>query len=293
MKKIILSIFSLFILTILVSCTNYINSKGSLVTKEFSNNEAESLVIDDSLNIVSKDKSKSFGVINLVEGSERKVEVKTNSGVFDNLKVSTASNKITLSSKTKDTMKADEFIVTITGYNLNAITSNNMTINGSLYGEECVIKASNYSILNLNFNNVSNLTITLDEHSQVISESKFTNTNLKITSDNYSKLYFKNIDSSFNEITANANESSMIVLKGNSTKLVATLSEVATLRCADLTTDRLEITSIGASIAYIKVTSSIKYYLAGSSELYYEGSPTFDEDSYKSTASILKNTLNV
>lgn len=292
MKKIFLSIFSLIILITLSSCTSYVKSSGSVITKEFSNNEAENLVIDESLNIVSNKKNKSFGVINIVSGDERKVEVKTNTGVFDNLKVSTASNKITLSSKTSNYIKADIFEVTITGYTLNSITSNNMTINGTLSGSECVVKGVNYSVLNLLFKDVSNLSVTLDEDSQLISESNLNLDNLKVNASDYSYLYFSQTSSTFNEILISADEYSKIVLKGKATLLSIGLSEVSTLRGADLLVESLEIQETSASLAYIKVTSSLKYYLTGSSELHYEGSPQINDESYKSDASIIKNSLD-
>lgn len=286
MKKIIL-LFSFLIIIFLTSCTTYKTASGDVITKTFSNNEASTLIIDSSLNIVSKSKVKSFATINFIEASERKVEVSTNESFFQVLQVSTASDRISLKSTNQNTFKLDSFTVNIYGYNISSISAHNFTINGKITSSDLVISAEDHAKFDLDLSSVTNLSATLSNHSDLTSDELLNLNTLKLYLDENSYVNFDNKSSILSDITIEANDSTKVVLKGSASKVVASATEASNLRLIDLSVSDADITLSGASTCKIYVIDVLKYNIKSSSTLEYKGNPLISEESYKSTASFL------
>ena len=281
MKKISIFFTIFTLLFMLVSCNTYNKESGDIITKTYSNNEAQSLVIEN-LDVRLRNKKTQATKVYLSPSDERKVEIKSNESMFNNLKVSTASNKVSITSKNNVTYLVDEFEIYIYGYQFSSVNVEDLELNtlntnesSYVFDQELLFEASDNSTLNISLHNVLRVKFSLDDSTELYAN----NVNLnKMVIEGDDSSYCKIENANILELEAELYELTKFVISGECQDLKLTLSDNGVARFQNLHIKGISnIVSRNASTIYGYFDGDVTYNLSGASHFNYssKGNPNF------------------
>lgn len=267
MKKLILPITGL--LFVLAGCSMvYKDIKGDVITKEYSVESTNNLYIKE---IKLKNKSSKYMPrLNIKNGDTKKIEIQTQEGMLDEIKIDSKTSELEISANDLCNYKVSALNINIYGFEFEEL---NLECVDAVVEDGCIKNNSKISLSGTTKLELNRLEGESDVH--------------------LSGACKMNIIESYSNIDAEISGSSEIKInKFEASKLNSNVSGASNIRINNGTVDNIECTLSGSSTfngenfiskdsffkisgsssAYITYINGIEGSLSGASNLYYKGS---------------------
>lgn len=260
MKKLHLTIVSLFLITVLISsCTKslfYISGQGDIVTKTLTLQEFDAVRSNSNIDVV------------IQQGDVQEVIVVGHENIINVL-------KINVHNKTWDVELQPGFYndFELTVY----ITIPNLT-------EATIAGSGNIEIDS--FANLENLFISILGSGDIENSGEIQAESVDL---NISGSGYMDLDLSCNTINSIINGSGDILLSGNTTNHFISINGSGNYRSFDVESQNVDIRISGSGNTEVSVVENMKVEIAGSGDVYYFGTPRIDVNISGSGSIISKN----
>lgn len=270
MKKIILLFIALGICVPLTSCSflrRDLVVSGDVVTKTINVDDFDGINIKNIY--LKSDDIGYLAEINLIYGEEEKVEITTNEGLFDDLKVEVKKKTLQINAKKNICYVLDNFNIDIYGKNVKDIDISTAAIHvaGLALGDELDIELSGSSQAYINGKDMSSLEVSLSGASDIEIYNTVSINNVKINASGASDFEGDIIVS--NDLEIDLSGASGVLLKGSAENLDLDSSGSSFFRGESFNSTKAEFDLSGASYAIVNGANSLNYHLSGSSKLEY------------------------
>lgn len=268
MKKLILPIAGL--LFVLAGCSMINKSiKGDVIIKEYSVEATDNLNIKE---IKLKNKNiKYIPRVNIKKGDTKKIEIQTQEGMFDEIKIDSTSNELKISANDLCNYKVSTLNINIYGFEFEELNLSCVDViveDGCINSNNSKISLSGATKLELNrLEGESDIHLSGACKMNII--ESYCNIDAKISGS--SEIKINKFEAS--KLNSKVSGSSDIrINNGTVDNIECTLSGSSTFNGENFTSNNSFFKISGSSSAYITYVNGIEGSLSGASNLYYKGS---------------------